>query len=122
MASPTPGPFFQVALPRVDGVASADDLGDGVRAMVRRTIEQWPSTAVERVKVLPAFIALRDVPFAPSGSGVTIGLSERDLGPAVIDLFDRDPHLLIYGDGQTGKSNAVRVLARQLMAARSRRS
>ena len=35
---------------------------------------------------------------------------ERDLRPVSIDLGGADPHLLVYGDGETGKSNLLRVI------------
>jgi S-DNA-T family DNA segregation ATPase FtsK/SpoIIIE len=43
---------------------------------------------------------------------VPVGLSEQDLAVASIDLFGSDPHLLVLGDGQTGKTNLLRVLLR----------
>jgi S-DNA-T family DNA segregation ATPase FtsK/SpoIIIE len=44
-----------------------------------------------------------------------VGISDLDLRPVGVDLSLGDPHLLVYGDGETGKSNLLRVLLRGFM-------
>jgi DNA segregation ATPase FtsK/SpoIIIE, S-DNA-T family len=65
------------------------------------------------VQVLPTLFAYRELP--PASQTVPIGLSEQHLRPAAIDLGGGDPHLLVYGDGESGKSNLLRVLLRGFM-------
>jgi S-DNA-T family DNA segregation ATPase FtsK/SpoIIIE len=63
-------------------------------------------------------VELSAIPRGDRGArGVIAGLSERTLGPARLDLFGGDPHLVVYGDPQTGKSNLLRLLVHQLTAA-----
>ncbi|MGH3683085.1 MAG: FtsK/SpoIIIE domain-containing protein, partial [Natronosporangium sp.] len=49
-------------------------------------------------------------PVDPASAGFPVGISDRDLQPAGIDLAGGDPHLLVYGDGETGKTNLLRVV------------
>ncbi|MBE1458133.1 S-DNA-T family DNA segregation ATPase FtsK/SpoIIIE [Nocardiopsis terrae] len=105
--------FVQVALPRLDGVAEDADLGDGVREAVRVLAERWPHDPVHRVRVLPAQVSLDELLPRHQGPGLLLGLGESDLGPCLYRP-DEDPHLVVYGDPQTGKSNLIRTLVRQV--------
>jgi S-DNA-T family DNA segregation ATPase FtsK/SpoIIIE len=102
---------FQAALPRIDGTAAVTELTTAQRALVDTAVRRWPQGGVPAVRVLPSRYLYRELPpVDPDHGGVPIGLSERDLLPAGIDLSGGDPHLLVYGDGETGKSNLLRVL------------
>jgi S-DNA-T family DNA segregation ATPase FtsK/SpoIIIE len=46
--------------------------------------------------------------------GVTVGLEEHRLTPARVDLAGADPHLLVLGDGESGKTTLLRWLLRRL--------
>jgi DNA segregation ATPase FtsK/SpoIIIE, S-DNA-T family len=107
------GLLFHTALPRIDGQASTSDLTTAQKRLVADAAERWPGMAVPPVRVLPERVAYDSLPPAgPARRGVPVGLAERDLLPAAVDLESRDPHLLVYGDGQTGKTNLLRVLLR----------
>ena len=47
-----------------------------------------------------------------------LGMSGVDLGPARLDLFGPDPHFLVLGDSQSGKSAALRTILRGLVDTR----
>jgi S-DNA-T family DNA segregation ATPase FtsK/SpoIIIE len=112
------GLMFQAAVPRIDGGTSRDDLNAAGRELVGTIQQRWPTT-VARVQVLPTMVAAHELPEVERGSDlVPVGLSEHNLGPAAVDLFGSDPHLLVYGDGETGKTNALRLLVHQLVRAR----
>jgi S-DNA-T family DNA segregation ATPase FtsK/SpoIIIE len=49
-------------------------------------------------------------------AGVPIGVSERDLCPVYLDPSSGDPHFLVFGDGETGKTNLLRTFLRGLVA------
>ena len=52
----------------------------------------------------------------PPGTGTTVlGLRESDLRPAVLD-FGAEPHLLVFGDAESGKTQALRTLVTGLIA------
>ena len=120
------GHLAQIALPRLDGATSLDDLPAGVEALVEQVRRRWPGPGVGRVRVLPSVLNLSELPagpdrFAPSGrnAAVTVGVSERDLGPVAVDLFGTDPHLQVYGESQSGKSAFLRTLLAQLIRVRT---
>lgn len=127
------GSFVQIALPRIDGATSLDDLPVGVEHLVQEVRRRWPGDGVSSVRVLPSMLTLSDLSERPGplgavglagsvaarGSAVTVGLSERDLAPVEVDLFGVDPHLQVYGESQSGKSAFLRALLRQLVQARS---
>ncbi len=109
-----------IALPRIDGGDTVDDLSDAMKDLIRVVGERWPRGAVPVVQVLPSLFPWRDLPpVEPGDTGVPVGISERDLGPVGVDLAGSDPHLLVYGDGETGKSNLLRVILRGHMASRT---
>ncbi|WP_246062349.1 type VII secretion protein EccCa [Haloactinospora alba] len=104
-----------IALPRLDGGTDAEDLSGGVRNLVARVNRRWPETPVQQVRTLPDTVELDGLLAAHSGPGLVLGMAERDLGPAVM-LPNEDPHLMVFGDPQTGKSALLRGVLRQLSA------
>ncbi|MGH8876397.1 MAG: type VII secretion protein EccCb, partial [Stackebrandtia sp.] len=112
--------FGHVALPRIDGKTDIDDLPDAMAALTREVNKRWEVAAVPPVRVLPHLVTLDELvpPAVPQerddfAMAPVVGVSERDLGSARID-FDVDPHLVILGDPQTGKSTCLRTIMRQL--------
>ncbi|WP_222854270.1 type VII secretion protein EccCa [Fodinicola acaciae] len=106
-----------VALPRIDGEVAVGDLGAAQARLVEVVRERWPETAVPVVRSLPAVFEWSSLPpVQPGDTAIPIGISERDLAPAAVSLGGSDPHLLVYGDGETGKTNLLRVLLRGAMA------
>ncbi|GAA1608096.1 type VII secretion protein EccC [Kribbella hippodromi] len=79
----------------------------------------WPVSGAPRVRLLPlelpecdlATVLARQQDQPP---GLPIGLSERDLGPVYVD-FDADPHFLVFGDTESGKTSFLRWIARSLV-------
>ena len=120
---------FLTALPRVDGDARAETLGDGVDDLVRRVTEAWTGPAGPKLRLLPERISLDDVR-AQAGVPATladedkgahpllVGIDEKELAPVSLDP-ETEPHLLILGDGQSGKSSILRGLAREIMRTRT---
>ncbi len=111
--------LFHTALPRIDGEHDAEDISGGLAGIADEVSQRW-STEVSKVQVLPGQVRLAELPTPqPGDNGIPVGLSELNLGPAAVDLFGSSPHLLVYGDGETGKTNLLKVLAKGLMATRS---
>jgi DNA segregation ATPase FtsK/SpoIIIE, S-DNA-T family len=71
----------------------------------------WAGPPAPPVRLLPD-----DLPYSmiedidPGGLAMPIGLAEADLRPVLID-FAADPHLLLFGDAEAGKSSFLRALA-----------
>jgi S-DNA-T family DNA segregation ATPase FtsK/SpoIIIE len=96
-----------------DGTGStvADAAGDGTAETVAAVAAAWHGPKAPPVRLLPAVVAYE--PPEPSTGGdlcASIGLAEADLGPVWLD-FAAEPHFLLFGDGQSGKSSFLRALA-----------
>ncbi len=105
------------ALPRIDGSHAGDTLPDGVAALVQNVARAWPGERAPQVRLLPRLVEPSDLPTAgpevTGGLQVPIGLRERDFKPVVLD-FGVDPHLVVFGDVECGKTGLLRLLARGL--------
>src|SRR5690606_31882955 len=57
----------------------------------------------------------------PGGGGpLLVGINEKELAPVALDP-DQEPHLLVFGDGQSGKSALLRAYVREVMRTRTPR-
>jgi ESX secretion system protein EccC len=110
---------FQVALPRIDGSVAVLDQQRGLEQLVDGVAAAWKGPRAKPVLVLPRLIAVDALPAPAAGEravGVPVGLSERDLGVVRLDLAGGEPHFLVFGDGESGKTNVLRTLLLGLMA------
>ena len=107
---------FLSALPRVDGDPSADNLADGVAGMVKRVAGAWAGPTAPDVRLLPSDLPFSALPQVDmTRAAVPIGLDENTLSPVFAD-FDTEPHFIVIGDVESGKSNLLRVVARGITA------
>jgi ESX secretion system protein EccC len=113
-----PGLHFQAALPRIDGRPSVHDLSAAVEELVGRVARAWTGPRAPQVRVLPRRLQIDELPAAGAdlAAGVPIGVAERDLCPVYLDLAAGDSHLLVFGDGESGKTNLLRTFLRGLVA------
>lgn len=122
------GPLHVLAaLPRIDGVGDAGSLGAGIDDLVTRIRDAWPGPPGPRLRLLPDRIGLdrvrelaggRD---APEESGrLLLGVDERELAPVWLDP-GAAPHLLVLGDGASGKSSVLRGYVREVTRTRTPR-
>ncbi|MGH3729316.1 MAG: type VII secretion protein EccCa [Micromonosporaceae bacterium] len=118
------GLHFLSGVPRIDGQQSANDLTEGVAKLVQtlnnawtgvRTPEGKQAPRAPKVRLLPPEFSYVQLPKPAEQSkpGVPIGLAENDLQPVHLD-FTSEPHLLLFGDVESGKSSFLRVLARSI--------
>ncbi|KNE84029.1 type VII secretion protein EccC [Streptomyces xinghaiensis] len=109
--------FAQVALPRIDSLSSTTELGPAVEQAARSVRAAWPGDLAQQVRVLPPRVQLSSLPSVTAQPRrVPIGLDQTALAPVLLDLFERDQHLLVLGDSECGKSNLLRLVANGLMA------
>ncbi len=107
---------FLSALPRVDGDPSTDNLADGVAGMVKRVAGAWAGPTAPDVRLLPSDLPFSALPQVDmTRAAVPIGLDENTLSPVFAD-FDAEPHFIVIGDVESGKSNLLRVIARGITA------
>ena len=97
---------FLRALPRIDADPDPTTLGAGVTKMVAMVRDAWTGAPAPKLRLLPTRITLDRVrELAPGSTHLPLGVNEKALVPVGLDVdVGRDPHLLIFGDGRSGKS------------------
>ncbi|MBV8993339.1 MAG: type VII secretion protein EccCb, partial [Pseudonocardiales bacterium] len=108
---------FLAALPRIDAATSAQDAGAGVAGAVAQIRQAWPGRTAPRVRLLPERIGYPQLPMPqpPPPHRVPIGINEAELGTVYLD-FTAEPHFLCFADGESGKTNLLRTIARGIVA------
>jgi ESX secretion system protein EccC len=107
---------FQVALPRIDGSTDVLDLQRGLEQLIAKTVSVWRGPRARPVLVLPRMVLLAELTGERSTRGVIIGVSERNLKPVALDMIGGEPHFLVFGDGESGKTNFLRTYLTGLMS------
>ncbi len=106
---------FLGALPRIDSDSGTEDLVEATTELVD-ALDTPSATRAPAVRLLPTALPISALPrpTAPARETdvrVALGIDDLRLAPMWHD-FDANPHLLIFGDAETGKTNLVRYLAR----------
>ncbi|MEV5974319.1 type VII secretion protein EccCa [Streptomyces sp. NPDC051921] len=106
---------FMGALPRIDGSSSAQDLATGTAAFVEAVRTAWHGPSAPAVRLLPHKLAADQLPkgFEFPQHGIAIGIDETRLEPVFVN-FDTDPFFLIFGESESGKTNLLRLIAKQI--------
>lgn len=105
-----PGPGgagIGVALGSPGSTAAAPSGMPGLVAAVR---DAWRGEPAPAIRLLPPEIPYADLDGTSDADGLTIGMAESNLGPARLNLRT-DPHFLLLGDTESGKSSFLRTLA-----------
>jgi S-DNA-T family DNA segregation ATPase FtsK/SpoIIIE len=95
------GDHVQVALP---------ELGPSVEEVVSAIASAWQGAPAPRIRLLPALVSPGQLP-GPAHDrepGVPIGIDELELGPTYLDMSGADPHFLVLGDAESGKTTFLR--------------
>ncbi|MGW1601128.1 type VII secretion protein EccCa [Streptomyces eurythermus] len=106
---------FMAAVPRIDGLTSDTDLAEATAALTTEVGRHWQAPGAPRVRLLPRRLDAAELPPGDRfpQRGVAFALDEENLEPVFVD-FDQDPFFLIFGESESGKSNLLRLLIRQL--------
>ncbi|WP_345571293.1 type VII secretion protein EccCa [Streptomyces plumbiresistens] len=106
---------FMAAVPRIDGLTSDTELSEATAALATEVTRHWQAPGAPEVRLLP-----REYPAAqlPPGDrfpqrGVAFALDEDNLEPVFVD-FEQDPFFLVFGESESGKSNLLRLMIKQL--------
>ena len=110
------GLHFLTAVSRVDGRHDVDDLAEATASLVSRIAAAWPHPPAPAVRLLPPALPVAELRQLadPATRGIPIGLNETHLAPVYLDFAD-EPHLLILGDGECGKTNLLRLIVRSIV-------
>lgn len=111
------GMQFLAGVPRIDGKQTDVDLVEGVAEFIKAVNDSWSGPASPAVRLLPPELPYHALPPVNrmDPRGLAIGISEEDLQPVHLD-FTAEPHLLLLGDVESGKSSFLRATASSLMA------
>ncbi|MFF1284923.1 type VII secretion protein EccCa [Streptomyces sp. NPDC058299] len=106
---------FMAAVPRIDGLTSDTDLAEATAALTTEVGRHWQAPGAPEVRLLPRQLEAVEL---PSGErfpqrGVAFALDEENLEPVFLD-FEQDPFFLVFGESESGKSNLLRLLIKQL--------
>ncbi|WP_026817939.1 type VII secretion protein EccC [Arthrobacter castelli] len=104
----------QLALPRIDGAADEDTAVQGMRDMAAAVTEATDERAMQ-VRVLPQLVEAAAAETPGRAGMVPLGLRETDLGTLTLNMDSADRNLLILGDDECGKTNAMRTVIRRLI-------
>ena len=105
------GLHFLAAMPRIDGQATAAGLPEAIRSLAARAAAAWPGSGAPPVRMLPDVLPAAGLPPpAATGTRVPFGIDENSLAPVFLD-FAADPHFLVLGEVECGKSNLLQLAA-----------
>ncbi|BCJ43305.1 type VII secretion protein EccC [Actinoplanes ianthinogenes] len=100
-----PGRFLHLLTARPEVRSLGDTAG-----LVKAVATAWSGPVAPRVRLLPPIVPWAEIAGAGEGLRLPIGIAEADLRPVTVD-FATDPHFLLLGDAECGKSSFLRALA-----------
>jgi DNA segregation ATPase FtsK/SpoIIIE, S-DNA-T family len=110
------GLHFLTALPRIDGQPDTASLAEAVRKLVETVDVAWQGPRAPQVRLLPSAFGVTELPGpAQTGTRIPFAVDEATLSPVLLD-FAADPHFLVLGDTETGKSNLLHLIADGVVA------
>ncbi|MGW0999538.1 type VII secretion protein EccCa [Streptomyces sp. NPDC002523] len=111
------GHHFLSALPRLDGSPGTEDLTAATKSAVAEINTFWPGRSAPEVRLLPARLPAGQLPPPTDADdlGFCLGLDEQRMAPTWHD-FGATPHMIVLGDEKTGKTNALRLVVRAIVA------
>ncbi|MBO4209028.1 type VII secretion protein EccCa, partial [Micromonospora echinofusca] len=109
-------PRLGPAMLHVDAESGEEEAAAGLAALVDAVHAGWSGPSAPAVRMLPKVLERRLLPTTP-GEGelrVALGLDDQRLEPVWHD-FGANPHLMIFGDTETGKTNLLRHVAQAVV-------
>jgi S-DNA-T family DNA segregation ATPase FtsK/SpoIIIE len=109
------GLHFLAGLPRMDGSSATDDLAAATKAVAEEVHTFWPGRKAPAVRMLPSTLPITELPRPDGDLRIALGQDEQRLLP-VWQNFEATPHLLVFGDNETGKTNLLRLSLRSILS------
>jgi S-DNA-T family DNA segregation ATPase FtsK/SpoIIIE len=101
---------FIAAVPRIDGISSGEGLSEAFRDAVLAVNDEWPGERAPEVRILPNELSASTLPPPDGDMRIVLGLDQVGLQPVHHD-FAQQPHLIAFGDTESGKTNLLRLVA-----------
>lgn len=108
---------FLGGLPRIDAASDADNVAAGVQDATAKIRSAWRGRSAPQVRLLPDLLPYEQLQIPaqlPKKDLVVIGVNEDALAPVYLD-FDAEPHFVVFADGESGKTNLLRVIIRGIV-------
>ena len=109
------GHHFLSTLPRLDGSSAIEDLTTATKAAAAEIETFWTGRSAPGVRLLPTSLPVDQLPPPDGDLRLCLGWDEKRLQPVWHD-FEKLPHLMLFGDDATGKTNALRLAAKAITA------
>ncbi|MFJ8158976.1 type VII secretion protein EccCa [Streptomyces sp. NPDC094468] len=106
---------FLSALPRLDSAGGIADLTSATKAAVADIGTFWTGRSAPGVRLLPTKLPVRQLPPSEGDLRYCLGWDEQRLQPVWHD-FSATPHLMVFGDGETGKTNMLRLAIHNIIS------
>lgn len=103
---------FQTAVP-IKGT-SEGERATKIRELSALMNEKWEGTRAKKIPVMPDIIPFGSV----ESKNIAIGLSSQDIEPVELST-DNSHYIIISGKQQSGKSNMLKIIAKQIKGARN---
>ncbi len=102
--------------PAVLAAPRTSDPESGTAALAEAIARAWPGPGFAPVRLLPELVDVHALPPADgvASTGIPLGVDER-LDRIDVD-FAAEPHLLCFGDAESGKTGLLRLLAHGICA------
>jgi S-DNA-T family DNA segregation ATPase FtsK/SpoIIIE len=105
-----------LALPRLDGRSDTADAGAAMRSAAQQLRQRYAGRRAPSIAVLPASVNRPQSAARPdAATRVVLGVGERALTAATMD-FAVQPHLIVLGDVECGKTATLRTLCTELVS------
>jgi len=94
--------------------------GRGITRDGKEMVIAWPRVGEDRImrwggrRAHPIELLPLHVPHDATGAKVVLGVGECELQPVVLDFADQ-PHLLVLGETESGKTSTLRLLCREIV-------
>ncbi|MFS8099752.1 type VII secretion protein EccCa [Lentzea alba] len=98
---------FLTALPSIDGADR--DVSDHQADLVDQVAAAWTGPSAPPVRMLPPVLDRNELPLPDKDMRLALGLDDQRLEPLWHD-FEDTPHLVVVGDVESGKTNALRLV------------
>lgn len=114
------GLHMLIALPRLDTGTAPAGMAEGIAAAIRDIGARAGDLSAPEVRMLPVWVT-REEMLLRAGDRLRrgdpgkaclsfpIGLDDSDLAPVLVD-FSASPHMLVFGDVESGETNLLRLL------------
>ena len=113
-------------LPRIDGSADPNTLGQAVADAVATIARLTPGRPAPAARMLPEILPREQllhlagnfpaqVPRGTRNLRIPIGINESELAPVYLD-FNESPHFIVIGDGEAGKTTLLRSIIEGIVA------